>query len=86
MPMSSSIISSCNNNNWNIKTLRLVAWLFELNDSNVGDYASYDDPISVASNICNFQISVLTILEFELKKMGIECDFPPVKLKAGAGE
>jgi len=55
--------------------LSLVSWLFELNGSNVGDYASYDDPISVASNI-----------QFELKKMGIECDFPPLKLKTGAGE
>ena len=25
-------------------------------------------------------------IEFELKKMGIECDFPAVKLKSGAGE
>ena len=29
----------------------LVSWLFELNDSSQGDYANYDDPMSVASNI-----------------------------------
>jgi hypothetical protein len=50
MLMSSLTTLNCKNsiNNYFI---RLVAWLFELNDSNVGDYASYDDPISVAQNI-----------------------------------
>jgi len=50
--MNNSITSSCKRELKLFHYLRLVAWLFELNDSSVGDYASYDDPISVASNIC----------------------------------
>eukprot|EP01017_Pseudomicrothorax_dubius_P029003 TRINITY_DN3493_c0_g1_i13.p1 TRINITY_DN3493_c0_g1~~TRINITY_DN3493_c0_g1_i13.p1 ORF type:complete len:397 (+),score=127.10 TRINITY_DN3493_c0_g1_i13:70-1260(+) len=54
---------------------QLVKWLFQMNEAQSSDYGKYDDPITAASNI-----------QMELKKLGIECDFPPVKLKSGAGE
>jgi len=53
----------------------LVKWLLSLNDVNAGELTKYDDPTTVASNI-----------QVELKKLGIECEFPPLKLKSGSGE
>lgn len=53
----------------------LVKWLLSLNDINAGELTKYNDPTTVASNI-----------QVELKKLGIECEFPPLKLKSGSGE
>lgn len=53
----------------------LVKWLLSLNDINAAELAKYADPNTVASNI-----------QVELKKLGIECEFPPLKLKSGSGE
>lgn len=53
----------------------LVKWLLSLNDINAGELAKYNDPNTVTSNI-----------QVELKKLGIECEFPPLKLKSGSGE
>jgi len=53
----------------------LVKYLLALNDINSSEVTKYDDPMTVASNIL-----------VELKKLGIDCDFPPIKLKSGSGE
>jgi len=49
--------------------------LFQLNDISSSDFSKYDDPMTVSTTIIN-----------ECKKIGIQCDFPPLKLKAGCGE
>jgi estrogen-related receptor beta like 1 len=51
----------------------LVAWLLQLNGSQTS-FGKYDDPTTVASNIV-----------VELKRLNIELDFAPGKLKAGHG-
>jgi estrogen-related receptor beta like 1 len=53
----------------------LVKWLFVLNNVQGGDVTKYDDPLTVASNI-----------QLEMKKIGLETDIPPIKLKAGYGD
>jgi len=46
-----------------------------LNEVSASEITKYDDPMTVSSNILT-----------ELKKLGIEADFPPIKLKSGSGE
>lgn len=53
----------------------ITKWLLALNDIQSGEITRYDDPMTVSSNIL-----------VELKKLNIECDFPPIKLKSGSGE
>ncbi|EAR82129.3 intraflagellar transporter-like protein (macronuclear) [Tetrahymena thermophila SB210] len=53
---------------------RLAQWLFKLNNSNV-EFNQFGDPISIANNI-----------QFELKKIGLDNDFQPIKLRSGSGE
>ena len=64
-----------------------------MNEIQAGDYTKYDDPNTVSSNIREFYLMNYFILnifqkkkkiENELKKAGIEADFPPVKLKTVA--
>lgn len=49
--------------------------MFQLNDISSSEFSKYDDPMTVSTTIIN-----------ECKKIGIQCDFPPLKLKAGCGE
>jgi hypothetical protein len=53
----------------------LVKFLFQINDIPTGDFSKYDDPMTVSTNIIN-----------ECKKLQINCDFPPLKLKGGCGD
>ncbi|CAD8202445.1 unnamed protein product [Paramecium pentaurelia] len=53
----------------------LVKWLFQQNDVQTSDFNKLDDPVTLSQNIIN-----------ELKNIGIEVDFPPLKLKQGFGE
>ena len=46
-----------------------------MNDIAASDFSNYDDPMTVSTNILN-----------ECKKIGIPSEFPPLKLKSGAGE
>lgn len=39
------------------------------------DFSKYDDPMTVSTNIIN-----------ECKKIQVNCDFPPLKLKTGCGD
>ena len=39
------------------------------------DFSKYDDPMTVSTNILN-----------ECKKIGVQCDYPPLKLRQGSGE
>jgi hypothetical protein len=53
----------------------LVKWLFQINDVQGSDFSKYDDPMTVSTNI-----------QTEAKKVGIQCDYPPMKLKSGSGD
>lgn len=53
----------------------LVKWLLGLCDVKGSDFSTYDEPTVVSTNIIN-----------ECKKIGINCDFPPLKLRSGSGE
>ena len=53
----------------------LVKWLLQLNDVQGNDFSKYDDPMTVSTNILN-----------ECKKIGIQCEYPPLKLRQGSGE
>ncbi|CAD8197773.1 unnamed protein product [Paramecium octaurelia] len=53
----------------------LVKWLFQQSDVQTSDFNKLDDPVTLSQNIIN-----------ELKNIGIEVDFPPLKLKQGFGE
>ena len=48
--------------------------MFQLNDIST-DYESFGDPMTIAGNIIK-----------ESQKLGISCDFPPLKLKTGSGD
>lgn len=39
------------------------------------DFSKYDDPMTVSTNIIT-----------ECKKLGIQCDYPPMKLRTGSGD
>lgn len=52
----------------------LVSWLFQMNGSKAS-FNKYDDPSTVANNIT-----------VEMRKLGVDLDFPPGKLRAGHGE
>lgn len=53
----------------------LVKWLLQVNDVQGSDFSKYDDPMTVSTNIVT-----------ECKKLGIQCSYPPMKLKSGSGE
>jgi hypothetical protein len=53
----------------------LVKWLLQINDVQGNDFSKYDDPMTVSTNI-----------QTECKKIGIQCDYPPLKLRSGSGE
>ena len=53
----------------------LVSWLLSVNNHKVTGWNKYEDPMTASQNII-----------LELKKLGIELDFPPNKLKSGFGE
>ncbi|KAM3136716.1 hypothetical protein pb186bvf_011161 [Paramecium bursaria] len=53
----------------------LVKWLFQLNEVQTSDFGKLEDPVTLAQNILN-----------ELKNIGLDNDFPPVKLRQGFGE
>ncbi|CAD8204903.1 unnamed protein product [Paramecium pentaurelia] len=53
----------------------LVKWLFSQNDVQTTDFNKLDDPVTLSQNILN-----------EVKNIGIDVDFPPLKLKQGFGE
>jgi estrogen-related receptor beta like 1 len=52
-----------------------VKWLLQLNDVQGNDFSKYDDPMTVSTNI-----------QTECKKIGVQCDYPPLKLRSGSGE
>eukprot|EP00357_Protocruzia_adherens_P018265 CAMPEP_0114992064 /NCGR_PEP_ID=MMETSP0216-20121206/11731_1 /TAXON_ID=223996 /ORGANISM="Protocruzia adherens, Strain Boccale" /LENGTH=408 /DNA_ID=CAMNT_0002355483 /DNA_START=81 /DNA_END=1307 /DNA_ORIENTATION=+ len=58
-----------------IQFTQLVSWLFQLCKHQVHGWDKYADPSTASTNIM-----------LELKKLGIEIDFPPAKLKQGNGE
>lgn len=51
-----------------------MKYLLELNDVS-SDYSKYDEPMTVSTNIIK-----------ECQKINLQCDFPPLKLKAGSGD
>ncbi|CAD8109533.1 unnamed protein product [Paramecium primaurelia] len=53
----------------------LAKWLFSQNDVQTTDFNKLDDPVTLSQNILN-----------EVKNIGIDVDFPPLKLKQGFGE
>eukprot|EP00743_Colponemidia_sp_Colp-15_P001821 GILK01001986.1.p1 GENE.GILK01001986.1~~GILK01001986.1.p1 ORF type:complete len:443 (-),score=105.37 GILK01001986.1:107-1261(-) len=55
--------------------ISLVAWLMGVNGQNVSSWSKYDDPNTAVNNVV-----------LELKKLGVDVDFPPAKLKTGSGE
>lgn len=52
-----------------------MQWLLGLNKVQVVGWGKYDDHITSSQNVM-----------LEMKKLGIELDFPPSKLKTGHGE
>jgi hypothetical protein len=46
-----------------------------LNGLNGIEFNKYDDPMTICTQICN-----------EAKKLNIDCQFAPIKLKTGFGE
>ena len=58
-----------------INFISLVSWLLSINNHQVTGWNKYDDPMTASQNVI-----------LELKKLGIELDMPPNKLKAGFGD
>jgi len=58
-----------------INFISLVSWLLSVNNHQVSNWNKYDDPMTASQNVV-----------LELKKLGIELDMPPNKLKAGFGD
>lgn len=58
-----------------INFISLVSWLLSINNHQVTGWNKYDDPMTASQNVI-----------LELKKLGIELDMPPNKLKSGYGE
>ena len=53
----------------------LAKYLLQVCDVKGNDFSQYDDPMTVSTNVIT-----------ECKKIGINCDYPPLKLKTGSGE
>jgi len=53
----------------------LVSWLLSINNHQAPSWNKYEDPMTASQNII-----------LELKKLGIELDMSPNKLKAGCGD
>lgn len=53
----------------------LVSWLLSINNHQVNGWNKYEDPMTASQNII-----------LELKKLGIELEMSPGKLKSGFGE
>jgi len=62
----------------------LVSWLLSVNNHQVTGWNKYDDPMTASQNVSKLKLFNPSVLE--LKKLGIELDMPPNKLKAGCGE
>jgi len=58
-----------------IHFISLVSWLLSINNHQVQGWNKYDDPMTASNNVI-----------LELKKLGIEMNMPPGKLKNGHGE
>lgn len=58
-----------------INFISLVSWLLSINNHSVTGWNKYDDPMTASQNVI-----------LELKKLGIQLDMPPNKLKAGFGD
>jgi estrogen-related receptor beta like 1 len=58
-----------------INFVSLVSWLLSVNNHQVQGWNKYDDPSTASQNVI-----------LELKKLGIELDVSPNKLKQGFGE
>lgn len=55
--------------------ISLVSWLLSINNHQVSNWNKYDDPMTASQNVV-----------LELKKLGVELDMPPNKLKSGFGD
>ena len=53
----------------------IVSWLLSINNHQVSGWNKYDDPMTASQNVI-----------LELKKLGIDLDMPPNKLKTGHGD
>jgi hypothetical protein len=58
-----------------LQFVSLVSWLLSINNHQVSGWNKHDDPMTASQNIL-----------MELKKLNIELDLQPNKLKAGFGE
>lgn len=58
-----------------IHFISLVSWLLSINNHQVQGWNKYDDPMTASQNVV-----------LELKKLGIELNMSPQKLKNGYGE
>lgn len=58
-----------------IHFVSLVSWLLSINNHQVTGWNKYDDPMTASQNVL-----------LEMKKLGIQMDIAPMKLKAGHGE
>jgi estrogen-related receptor beta like 1 len=58
-----------------INFISLVSWLLSVNNHQVTGWNKYDDPMTASQNVI-----------LELKKLGIQLDMPPNKLKSGNGD
>lgn len=76
-PLSKSFFAIPSNNPSEqfIYFVSLVSWLLSINNHQVTGWNKYDDPMTASQNVI-----------LELKKLGIEVDMPPNKLKSGNGE
>ena len=68
-------IPSSNPSEQFIYFVSLVSWLLSINNHVVTGWNKYDDPMTASQNVI-----------LELKKLGIEVDMPPNKLKTGHGD
>jgi estrogen-related receptor beta like 1 len=67
----------------------LVSWLLSINNVQVTGWNKYDEPITASQNVSKiFEILITSFIciVLELKKLGIELDMPPTKLKSGHGD
>lgn len=55
--------------------ISLVSWLLSINNHQVANWNKYDDPMTASQTVIS-----------ELKKLGIEVDVSPNKLKSGFGD
>ena len=68
-------VASSNPSEQFIYFVSLVSWLLSVNNHQVTGWNKYDDPMTASQNVI-----------LELKKLGIDLDMSPNKLKSGSGE